>query len=72
MFLMATVRFRGSRTRSDTHSSRPSRSTKTRCPPSFTITSVISGIDEQILDRSKEWQDAIKAAHTAPRETWSK
>ncbi len=43
MFLMATVRFRGSSTRSDTHSSRPSRSTKTRCPPWFTMTSVIRG-----------------------------
>ena len=30
------------------------------------------GIDKEILDRSKEWQDAIKAAHTAPREAWSK
>ena len=70
MFLMATVRFRGSRSPVRHASSRrPSRSTKTRRPPSFTITSVIPWIDEEILNRSKERQDAIEAAHSdTPRE----
>ena len=45
----------------------PRRSTNTRRPPAFTITSVTAGSTQQILDRLQERQDAIQAAHSAPR-----
>ena len=67
MFLIATVRFRDSSVRSGTSSS--AAGSLDEDPPAAVVDHHLGDgrIAQQILDRPQEREDAIEAAHSAPR-----
>ena len=69
MFLMATVRFRTSSVRSGTDSSDAVALDEHAAAAVVDHHLGDGRIPQQILDRAQERQDAIQAAHSAPRAT---